>query len=147
MSLERICDREVLTVSPQATLSEVAGLMSSRHVGSIVVVEDHRPVGIVTDRDIVVKVVAQGRDPKTIQVKEVMSLNPAIVNVNYDLLDVTRIMRDRGLRRLPVVDENRRLLGIVTLDDVLRVLGSEMGNLAEAVHTELTKEEFARRSL
>lgn len=65
---------------------------------------------------------------------------PALININYDPLDVTRIMRDRGVRRLPVVDENRRLLGIITLDDVLGLLGREIGDLAEAVHTELAKE-------
>lgn len=141
MSLERVCKKEVITVSPEVTLHEVSRLMQAHHVGSIVVVEKHRPVGILTDRDIVVKGVAAGKDPKAMQVQEIMTRNPAMVNINYDSLDATRIMRDRGLRRLPVVDENRHLLGIITLDDVLRLLGAEIANLAEAVHMELEREE------
>ena len=145
MSLERVCKKEVVTVSPEATLHEVSRLMQTQHVGSVVVVEEHRPVGILTDRDIVVKGVAAGSDPKAMQVKEIMTRKPAMVNINYDSLDATRIMRDCGLRRLPVVDENRHLLGIITLDDVLRLLGTEIANLAEAVHMELEREEEGGR--
>ena len=86
------------------------------------------------------KVVAEEKDPKAIQAYEIMTTNPALININLDPLDATRIMRDRGLRRLPVVDENRHLLGIITLDDLLALLGKETENLAEAVHTELAKE-------
>jgi CBS domain-containing protein len=140
MSLERVCHREVVTVSPQSSLLEVARLMRSQHVGSVIVVEENRPVGILTDRDIIVKVVAAEKAPKAVRAYEIMTPNPALVNINYDPLDATQIMRDRGLRRLPVVDENRHLLGIMTLDDVLGLLGKEAANLAETVHTELAKE-------
>lgn len=140
MSLERVYKAEVVTVSPEVTLLEVARLMRAQHVGSVIIVEEYRPVGIITDRDIVVKVVAVERDPKAIQAQELMTSPPALININYDPLDVTRIMRERGVRRLPVVDENRHLLGIVTLDDVLGLLGREIGDLAEAVHMELAKE-------
>lgn len=143
MSLDRIHKSNVVTLPPGATLLEVARLMRAQHVGSVIVVEEHKPVGVITDRDIVVKVVAAERDPKAVQAKELMVSPPALININYDPLEVARIMRDRGVRRLPVVDENRHLLGIVTLDDLLRLLGSEIGDLAEVVHTELTKESAA----
>jgi len=137
MSLERVCRKEVVTVSPHTNLLEVARLLRSQHVGSVVVVEERRPVGILTDRDIIVKVVAEEKDTKAIQAYEIMTTNPALININLDPLDATRIMRERGLRRLPVVDENRHLLGIITLDDLLALLGKETENLAQAVHTEL----------
>ncbi len=140
MSLERLCKKDVITVSPKASLLEAARLMRSRHVGSVIVVNEHRPIGILTDRDIIVKAVAEEKDPKAVRAYEIMTHNPATVNINYDPLDATRIMKDRGLRRLPVVDENSHLLGILTLDDVLALLGKEAANLAEAVHTELAKE-------
>ncbi len=143
MSLDRICKAEVVTTTPDTMVFDVAQTMSAQHVGSVIVVEDHRPIGIITDRDIVTKVVAAGRDPKTVPVKEVMATNPSLININYDPLDVTKIMRARGLRRLPVVDEHRHLLGIVTMDDVLGLLGQEIANLAEAVHLEVTKETVA----
>ncbi len=140
MSLERVCKKDVITVSPEASLLEAARLMRSHHVGSVIVVNEHRPIGILTDRDIIIKAVAEEKDPKTLRVYEIMTHNPAMVNINYDPLDATQIMRDRGLRRLPVVDENSHLLGILTLDDVLDLVGKETANLAEAVHTELAKE-------
>jgi CBS domain-containing protein len=143
MSLERIYKTDVVTVSPDATVLDVARLMRTHHTGSVVVVEDHCPVGIITDRDIVVKLVAADLDSKRISASDVMSTPPALVNINYDPLDVTRIMRARGLRRLPVVDEHRHLLGIVTLDDVLKLLGTEIANLAEAVQLEMSKETVA----
>ncbi len=143
MSLERIYKTDVVTVPPDATVLDVARLMRTHHTGSVVVVEDHCPVGFITDRDIVVKLVAADLDSKRISASDVMSTPPALVNINYDPLDVTRIMRARGLRRLPVVDEHRHLLGIVTLDDVLRLLGTEIANLAEAVQLEISKETVA----
>jgi CBS domain-containing protein len=140
MSLERVYKTEVVTVGPQATLLEVARLMRTQHVGSVIVVEEHHPVGIVTDRDIVVKVVAAELDPKEVHAKELMVAPPSLINVNYDPLDVATIMRARGVRRLPVVDEQRHLLGIITLDDMLELLGKEISGLAEAIRTELAKE-------
>jgi len=118
MSLDRVCKAGVVTTTPDTVVFAVAQMMSAQHVGSVIVVEEHRPIGIITDRDIVTKVVAAGRDPKTVPVKEVMATNPSLININYDPLDVTKIMRARGLRRLLVVDEHRHLLGIVTMDDV-----------------------------
>ena len=140
MSLERVYKKDVITVSPEASLLEAARLMRSHHVGSVIVVNEDRPIGILTDRDIIIKAVAEEKDPKTLRVYEIMTHNPAMVNINYDPLDATQIMRDRGLRRLPVVDENSHLLGILTLDDVLGLLGKETENLAQAVQTELAKE-------
>jgi predicted transcriptional regulator len=143
MSLERIYKTDVVAVPPDASVLDVARLMRTRHTGSVVVVEDHCPVGLITDRDIVVKLVAADLDSRRISASDVMSAPLALVNINYDPLDVTRIMRARGLRRLPVVDEHRHLLGIVTLDDVLRLLGTEIANLAEAVQLEINKETVA----
>jgi CBS domain-containing protein len=140
MSLERISHTDVVTVPPDASVLEVAHLMRARHTGSVVVVEDHCPIGIITDRDIVVKVVAAEVDPTRLGAKDIMAAPPSLVNINYDPLDVTRIMRARGVRRLPVVDEHRHLLGMVTLDDVLRLLGHEIANLADTVDVEIRKE-------
>jgi CBS domain-containing protein len=137
MSLERVCSKTVVTISPEATVLEAANLMRSKHVGCVVAVNDSRPVGILTDRDIVLGVVASARKPAETSVRETMTANLTTVNVNYDLLDAVRLMRSRGVRRLPVVDEHRHLLGIITMDDVLTAFGAEMGELAGAVQKEL----------
>lgn len=140
MSLQRICINEVVSVAPEVTVLELARLMAKEHVGSVIALQDHRPIGIVTDRDIVLKVVARGQEPNKLAVRDIMTPNPAVVNINYDPLDATRLMRDNGLRRLPVVDENRRLIGVITLDDLLLLLASEMANLAGAVEREVKRE-------
>jgi CBS domain-containing protein len=137
MSLERVCSKSVVTISPDATVLEAANLMRSKHVGCVLAVNDSRPVGILTDRDIVLGVVASARKPAETSVRETMTANLTTVNVNYDLLDAVRLMRSRGVRRLPVVDEHRHLLGIITMDDVLTAFGAEMGELAGAVQKEL----------
>jgi CBS domain-containing protein len=140
MSLERICSKSVVTISPDATVAEAAKLMQSKHIGCLVVIDESRPIGIVTDRDIVLKVVAGEKKPAETAVKKVMTTNPTMVNVNYDLLDAVRLMHNRGVRRLPIVDEHRRLLGIITMDDLLTVFSTEVANLAGAVQKEFDLE-------
>ena len=136
MSLERICTKTVVTIAPDASVLEAAKLMQSKHVGCLVVTEGTRPTGILTDRDIVLKLIAREHSPAETSVKEIMSTHPTMVNVNYDLLDAVRLMRSRGVRRLPIVDEHRHLLGIVTMDDVLSALGGEVRDLAGTVQKE-----------
>ena len=143
MSLDRICSKTVVTISPDATVLEAAKLMQSKHIGCLVVIDDSRPTGILTDRDIVLKLVAREHKPAETAVKEIMTTNPTMVNVNYDLLDAVRLMRSRGVRRLPIVDEHRHLLGIVTMDDVLTALGPEVGDLAGTVEKEFVLEASA----
>jgi CBS domain-containing protein len=137
MSLERICSKAVVTISPDATVLEATKLMQSKHIGCLVVIDESRPIGILTDRDIVLKLVASEKKPAETAVKEIMTVNPTMVNVNYDLLDAVRLMRNRGVRRLPIVDEHRHLLGIITMDDLLTAFSAEVGNLAGAVQKEL----------
>ena len=135
MSLERICSKTVVTITPDATVLEAAKLMQSKHIGCLVVINESRPIGILTDRDIVLKVVAGEQKPQT-TVKKIMTANPTMVNVNYDLLDAVRLMHNRGVRRLPIVDEHRHLLGIITMDDLLTTFSTEVANLAGAVQKE-----------
>lgn len=143
MSLERICGKTVVTISPDATVLDAAKLMQSQHIGSLVVIDEFRPIGMLTDRDIVLKLVANEKKPGETAVKSIMTANPTMVNVNYDVLDAVRLMRDRGVRRLPVIDEHRHLLGIITLDDVLTAFGAELGDLAGAVQKEFGLEAAA----
>jgi len=137
MSLVRLCRKAVVTISPDASALEAAKLMRSKHVGCLVVVDGLRPIGILTDRDIVLKVVAGEREPTDTVVNDIMTSNPTMVNVNYDVIDAVRLMRSRGVRRLPVVDERRHLLGIITMDDILTGVGAEVGDLVGAVQKEI----------
>ena len=126
-----------VTVSRTDTVIAAARLMESADVGSVPVVDGGTPVGIVTDRDIVVKVVAAGKDPAKAQVGSIIRRSPAVVREDQGILDATRMLSRRGVRRLPVVGKGGKLVGIVSLDDILMLLGSEMGHIASALASEL----------
>jgi CBS domain-containing protein len=138
MSLRRYV-KKVATVSPRATVGDAAREMSVQGVGAIVVIsDDGRPLGIVTDRDLVVRVMAEGRDPEKVTVEETMTRGTAFLSHDSTLQEATEIMRDIGLRRLPLVDDEGKVDGMVSLDDVVLRLGMELGNVAGALFTNLT---------
>jgi CBS domain-containing protein len=117
-------------------------------VGDLVVVEalegGRRPLGIVTDRDIVLEVVAMGVVPDALRVGDIMGASLASVRETEGVFETLRYMRGRGVRRLPVVDEAGGLVGIVTLDDLIELLAEEMGELARLLGRERAREQAAR---
>ncbi|TMC71460.1 MAG: CBS domain-containing protein [Chloroflexi bacterium] len=119
MKVRELMTKQPVTVEPDATLGEVATLMKQEDCGSIPVVEAGRLVGIVTDRDIVIRGVAAGKDPKTQRVSEIMSSDPVAIGPDNDLSDAEKIMGDRQIRRLPVVDDGR-LVGILVTAQIAR---------------------------
>jgi CBS domain-containing protein len=134
MRIGEYCVRDVIVASPVTTVQEAAALMRRHHVGSIVVVRDVRiPTGIVTDRDIVVEVVAKGRSPGAWTLQDIMAPQLVTVRESDSLIDTIRTLRERRVRRAPVVDAVGALAGMVTLDDLLEVLAEEMGELARLV--------------
>jgi CBS domain-containing protein len=138
MSLRRYL-KKVASVSPRATVLDASRLMSREEVGAVVVVsDDGRPIGMLTDRDIVVRAVAEGRDPSRTVVDEVMTRGTAFLSHDASIEDATEIMRDCGMRRLPLVDDQGCVDGIVSLDDILLLLGMELGNLSAALFTNLS---------
>jgi CBS domain-containing protein len=138
MSLEALCRHDVASVDPDRRASEVARIMRDRHVGAVVVVDGTRPVGIVTDRDLAVRVLASGvADPA---VKDVMTPEPVVAHRGSGLADAAQIMREHGVRRLPVVGDDGALVGLVALDDLLALLGEELASLAGAVGHERLRE-------
>jgi CBS domain-containing protein len=152
MKVREFCSRTVAVVEPDATLREAALLMRNGHVGALVVIERKggamRPVGIITDRDIVIAVVAvPGARPEGIRVRDVMSPQLLLAHEDDGLSETVKTMREGGVRRLPVAAADGSLFGIVTLDDVLRVIGGELGNLALALSRGREQEAGARRRL
>ena len=143
MRVGSICNRDVATISKAALLLDAARLMRDRHVGDLVVVEglDPKPVAVLTDRDIVVGIVA--KDPEhisTLSVGDVLFRSVVVANRNEHVTDVLQRMQRHGVRRMPIVDEGGRLFGIVTLDDVLGVIASEMSSIASLVHAQPSHE-------
>jgi len=119
--------------------------MHDKSIGTVVVVDGSRPRGILTDRDIAMAVAADGRRPSA-HVGEIMHSNPTVIQEDRGIFDAVKMLAERGIRRLPVVDGQGRLTGIIALDDVLMLLGSEMGHVASALSRELGRSgEFAPR--
>jgi len=119
MKVRELMTTEPVTVEPNATLGEVATLMKQEDCGSIPVVEAGRLVGIVTDRDIVIRGIAAGSDPRTQRVSAIMSADPVTIGPGADLTEAEKVMADRQIRRLPVV-ENGKLVGIIVTAQVAR---------------------------
>lgn len=144
-----ICSRTVSFATRDMAVGEAARLMREHHVGCLVVVDavgaQRRVVGVLTDRDIVVEVVAPGIDPQTLTVGDVMSAEPVTAREDDSLIDLMRTMRARGVRRVPVVGAQGELIGIATLDDVLAVLTEELGLLVAAIDREGQRERQLRR--
>ncbi|MCX5723420.1 MAG: CBS domain-containing protein [Nitrospirae bacterium] len=109
----------VYTVTPEALACEVATLMVTQRVGDVIVVEEKKPVGILTDRDLVARVMAAGLESNTVLVRDIMSAPPVTVPRNQELRIAIELMSLHGIRRLPIVDEEGRLVSILTLDDII----------------------------
>lgn len=148
MPVGEICNREVVFVQADQSAFEAAQLMRQHHVGNVVVVEERGglrvPVGIVTDRDLVVGIVAPGLDPAAITVGDIMASELATVAENIGVFEAIQYMRAKGVRRLPVVDGRGGLAGILTLDDLLELLADELIALARLVKREQRKEMMSR---
>ena len=152
MKVRDFCSPHVVLAEPGASLRDAALLMRNQHVGALVVVEKKegvtRPVGILTDRDIVVAVVAvPGARPEGIRVADAMSSKLAVAREDDGLFEVAQRMSERAVRRLPVVAPDGSLKGIVTLDDVLRVISAELGQLAEGLRWGRMQERGTRAPL
>jgi len=148
MAVGEICNREVVIAEKTLSVVDAALLMRKHHVGDLVVVEEkagrRHPVGIVTDRDIVVEVVAAGVNPDALKVGDIMGPEVATVREGEGLFEALRHMRDKGARRMPVVDRDGGLVGILTLDDLLSLLAEEMTELAKLVSRQRQREAVAR---
>lgn len=147
MTVSEICTKFVVTADPDETIVEAARRMRDRHVGDLIVADTQgRPVGILTDRDIVVSAVAQSPDRLDgLRVSDVMSPDPVTSLANETIDDALTKMRAGGIRRLPVVSRDGRLEGIVTLDDILRRMSAELDKMVGLVAREQTHEREVRR--
>jgi CBS domain-containing protein len=142
MNVGKICKRQVVTVTPRTEIVAAAQLMREKHVGFLVVVEPEplaqygKPVGVLTDRDIVVSVLARGADPKLLIVADIMNQGPAMVDERESVEQALQSMRRMGVRRLPVVGAQGLLTGVVSLDDLIDVLAAQISDLSGAVRNE-----------
>lgn len=126
----------VAVVEPDTSAQIVAQVMRKHHVGALVVVdavEKTRPIGIVTDRDLVLELMAEGLDPAVFTAGDIMSVDLILANPSMDATDAVALMNAHQLRRLVIADDAGRLVGIVTMEDVLELLARELADLASGL--------------
>ena len=138
MPLDQIArgKQELVTATPDQSIVDAAKLMAEHEVGCLVVERDDEPIGIVTDRDFALGIVAAEKDPDVSTVSDVMTRDPVTVHVDDGVYELAEAMRDSGVRRMPVVDDGGLLAGIVTLDDVFVLIADEMHGLSEVIRAE-----------
>jgi CBS domain-containing protein len=148
MSAGEYCNRDVIIVEKTESVHEAIRLMRNHHVGAAVVVERRNdspaPLGILTDRDIVMKVLAKDVDLDSVMVDDVMSYELVTVIEDTKLLDALKLMRSKGVRRLPVVNDQGGLEGILSVDDILELLAEQMGDIAALISHEIQHEKNLR---
>jgi len=150
MLLNSICMLDVACCSPRTTVLEAAHLMRQKHTGDLVVVDDGgtneaAPLGVITDRDIVIEVLGKGLDPASTLVSTLMRTPVVIANQGEDTSQALERMRTHGVRRLPVVSDSGALVGIVTVDDLVKRLAADATALLDVISREQTHEQRTRR--
>ena len=141
-SIGDICQRTVVTIREYEDLTAAAQRMREEHVGYLVVAEPQvldqtlKPVGVITDRDIVIAVVAKEVDPRTLKVGDVMTRQPVVASEDSSVSAALQEMRRIGVRRLPVIGRRGELLGVVSIDDLLETFAEELANIAGLIRNE-----------
>lgn len=123
MHLRKITKKKVVTVGPKDSVVTAARLMERKNVGSVVVIQNKKPVGIITDRDIAIRVVAKNADVNSTLVEDVMTNDIVTGNDGQRAAELATVMHEHGIRRIPIVGKRGELTGIITLDDLLYMIG------------------------
>lgn len=148
MNAGSVCKQGVVTVTPTDDLIAAAHLMREKHVGYLVVSDTSlggRVVGVLTDRDIVVAVLAQEVDVRALKVGDVMTRDPLVIEDGQSIEVVLRHMREAGVRRVPVVDHSGALTGVLSIDDVLERIAEQLINIAGSIRNEQRMERAVRQ--
>ncbi|WP_136810126.1 CBS domain-containing protein [Desulfosediminicola flagellatus] len=137
MSVGEICNRNVVFIYREGSIREAALLMRKHHVGDVVVVEKKEeeliPIGILTDRDIVLELTAEDVDLNSVTVGDVMSFELVVAREEDDVLDTIKKMRSKGIRRIPIVNNHNGLEGILTVDDLIELLSEQLMDLTQII--------------
>lgn len=138
MSIKDLMNKNVVRVSPDASVREAASIMKSRNVGCVVIQEGAGPVGVLTDRDIVTRAICDGRDVASTRVSEVMTHNAITLHEELGLEDALEKMRQSSVRRFPVTNSIGVVTGFISLDDLMRLVGKEMAAFASILERQVS---------
>lgn len=131
--LRNIIETQLVTCDVDTEIPIIAKLMEKESVGSVLVCDaDRKPVGLITDRDIVIRCISEDKDPKSCQASDVMTQSLECAKATDGIFDVISLMKKAKVRRIPVVDENGIAIGIISHGDLISLLGRELHDLSEA---------------
>ncbi len=136
VSLLNFARFEVVSLAPSSSIEKAAKVMDEKNVGCVVVVEEEKPIGILTDRDIVVRAISKSLDVKTTQIDKAMTPDPVTLDEGLGLFEALETMKQYAVRRFPIVDSYGKLSGFFSLDDVMYLLGIEMSAVARIIEQE-----------
>jgi CBS domain-containing protein len=136
MTVYTVCQTNVVSVKPDATVQFVAELMKEKNIGCVVVTENHKPVGIITDRDIALRSASLCGEPQMALIESIMSRDISTIKKDTGIFDAIQEMKAAGVRRMPIVDSSGRLVGLLTVDDLIRLLAREMADIARIIGRE-----------
>ena len=149
MSAGEYCNRDVVVVSQTDPVQEAVTLMRKHHVGDVIVVEHTEqgavPLGILTDRDIVLEIMAEDVDLKMVRIGDVMSYELITVTESTTLIDTIKLMRQNGIRRIPVVNDKGALEGLLSVDDLLELLAEQLNDIVVLISKEQSSESRRRK--
>ncbi len=141
MSIKDICGRQVVTATKDASVNEVAKLMKKHNVGNVVIIDNqvttNKPVGILTDRDITMKIVAEDVDARQISAGDIMAENLLLLHGNQSINEAIDMMCAKGVRRAPISDDTHKIIGIASIDDLFILLAEEMGSLSKLIRKQV----------
>ncbi len=148
MLVGEFCNRDVVIVDKTSSVRQASQLMRSQHVGDLVVVEERDgqriPVGIITDRDIVLEVIAKDVDLDAVTIGDVMSFDLTTASEDDAVLETVKLMQAKGVRRVPVVDKRGALVGILAVDDLIELMRELVGDVSSLIVREQKREQRKR---
>lgn len=142
MTIGKLCKCDVITASKNMSVQEAARLMKKHNIGDIIIVDeekDGKPIGIFTDRDIAIKIIAEEADPQSITVGDAMSEELLVLKDYQHFQESLDMMCAKGVRRAPIVDQHDKIIGIAAVDDLILLLIDELGSLAKLIRRQISK--------
>lgn len=136
MPIQSLAREDVVHAPPETPLSNLAERMRDERVGSIVITNEQSPVGIVTDRDLTTRVLANGEPSDGLRAQDVMTSEVIVASSDHGVYECAQMMSEQGIRRLPICDENDELCGIITADDLLELFSDEQQQLAQIIQAQ-----------
>jgi CBS domain-containing protein len=136
MTVYTICQTNVVSVKQDATVQFVAELMRDKNIGCVIVTDKHKPVGIVTDRDIALRAASLCGEPEMALIESIMTPDIQTITKDTGIFDAIQEMKSAGVRRMPIVDGSGRLVGLLTVDDLIRLFAREMADIARIIGKE-----------